>query len=41
MDLRRLAEKICGEIVLAENSGETMKKWRTIFSASQSEVAKK
>uniref|UniRef100_A0A7J3M3T0 Helix-turn-helix domain-containing protein n=1 Tax=Archaeoglobus fulgidus TaxID=2234 RepID=A0A7J3M3T0_ARCFL len=41
MDLRRLAEKICGEIVLAENSGETMKKWRTIFSTSQSEVAKK
>lgn len=41
MDLRRLAEKICGEIVLAENSGETMKKWRNIFSVSQSEVAKK
>ncbi|MFN3383623.1 MAG: helix-turn-helix domain-containing protein [Archaeoglobaceae archaeon] len=40
MDLRKLAEKICGEIVLAENSGETMKKWRTIFSVSQSELAK-
>lgn len=41
MDLRKLGEKICGEIVLAENSGETMKKWRTIFSVSQSELAKK
>lgn len=41
MDIRRLAEKICGEIVLAENSGETMRKWRNIFAVSQSELAKK
>ncbi|MCS7118899.1 MAG: helix-turn-helix domain-containing protein [Archaeoglobaceae archaeon] len=41
MDTRKFAEKICGEIVLAENSGETMKKWRNIFSVSQSDLAKK
>ncbi|MEM0350340.1 MAG: helix-turn-helix domain-containing protein [Archaeoglobaceae archaeon] len=41
MDVRRFAEKICGEIVLSENSGETMKKWRRIFSISQSELARK
>lgn len=41
MDERRFAEKICGEIVLAENSGETMRKWRQIFSVTQTELAKK
>jgi len=41
MDERRFAEKICGEIVLSENSGETMKKWRHIFSVTQTELAKK
>jgi len=38
---RRFAEKVCGEIALAEHHGEAMKKWRQIFSISQSELARK
>ncbi len=41
MEFRSIAERICGNIVLAESSGEAMRKWRGIFSATQSEVAKK
>ncbi|WP_290596341.1 MULTISPECIES: helix-turn-helix domain-containing protein [unclassified Archaeoglobus] len=41
MEFRSIAERICGDIVLAENSGEVMRKWRGIFSATQSELAKK
>ncbi|MEM1578968.1 MAG: helix-turn-helix domain-containing protein [Archaeoglobaceae archaeon] len=41
MDTRRFAERVCGDIVLADNCGEAMKKWRQIFSISQSELAKK
>ncbi len=41
MEFRVLAEKICGDIVLADDHGAAMKKWRQIFHLSQSEVAKK
>lgn len=41
MEHRRFAERVCGEIVLAEHHGEAMKKWRQIFSVSQSELARK
>lgn len=36
----RLAEKIAGEIVLSENTGRTLEKWRTTFEISQQELAK-
>ncbi len=36
-----LLKKIAGEIVLSENPGKTMQKWRTIFKISQKELAKK
>ncbi|WP_330999812.1 helix-turn-helix domain-containing protein [Archaeoglobus neptunius] len=36
-----VAERICGNIVLAESSGEAMRKWRGIFSITQSDLAKK
>jgi len=35
----RLAEKMAGEITLSDNPGETMKKWRSIFEISQSDLA--
>lgn len=35
----RLAEKIAGEIVLSEDPGATLRKWRTDFEASQTELA--
>ncbi len=35
----RLAEKIAGEITLSDNPGETLKKWRSIFEFSQSDLA--
>lgn len=35
----RLAEKMAGEITLSDNPGETLKKWRTIFEISQSDIA--
>ncbi len=41
MEFRILAERICGDIVLAEDHGATMKKWRQIFHLSQSELAKR
>lgn len=41
MEHRRFAERICGEIALADHHGEAMKKWRQIFSISQSEIARK
>ncbi|MDI9611125.1 MAG: helix-turn-helix domain-containing protein [Archaeoglobales archaeon] len=41
MEHRRFAERVCGEIALAEHHGEAMKKWRQIFSISQSELARK
>lgn len=36
----RLAEKIAGEIVLSENPGQTIRKWRETFRISQQELAK-
>jgi len=36
---RRLGEKIAGEIVFSENPGKTIKKWRTSFNVSQSDLA--
>ncbi|MBU4374705.1 MAG: helix-turn-helix domain-containing protein [Euryarchaeota archaeon] len=39
-DLRnKLAEKMAGEITLSDNPGETLKKWRTNFEISQSDLA--
>lgn len=39
-DIRtRLAEKMAGEITLSDNPGETLKKWRSVFEISQSELA--
>lgn len=39
-DLRhKLAEKMAGEITLSDNPGETLKKWRTAFEISQSDIA--
>jgi len=39
-DLRhKLAEKMAGEITLSDNAGETLKKWRTAFDISQSDLA--
>ncbi|MCX8166586.1 MAG: helix-turn-helix domain-containing protein [Candidatus Micrarchaeota archaeon] len=34
-----LLKKVCGDIVLSENPGETMKKWREIFRISQNELS--
>ncbi len=39
-DIRnKLAEKMAGEITLSDNPGETLKKWRTSFEISQSDLA--
>jgi putative transcriptional regulator len=39
-DLRhKLAEKMAGEITLSDNPGETLKKWRTAFEISQTDLA--
>lgn len=35
----RLAEQIAGEITLSEDPGATVRKWRTDFSVSQTELA--
>ncbi len=35
----KLAEKMAGEITLSDNPGETLKKWRTGFEISQSDLA--
>ncbi len=35
----RLAEKMAGEITLSDYPGETLKKWRSIFEISQSDLA--
>lgn len=35
----RLAEKIAGEIVLSDDPGATLRKWRTDFETSQTELA--
>lgn len=36
---RRLAERIAGEITLSEDTGATVRKWRTDFEVSQTELA--
>ncbi|MFB6189189.1 MAG: helix-turn-helix domain-containing protein [Halapricum sp.] len=36
---RRLAERIAGEITLSEDAGATLKKWRTDFEITQTELA--
>ncbi|WP_456330319.1 helix-turn-helix domain-containing protein [Archaeoglobus sp.] len=41
MEFRSVAERICGDIVLSEDTGEALRKWRGIFNATQSELAKK
>uniref|UniRef100_A0A7C3M9U1 Helix-turn-helix domain-containing protein n=1 Tax=Archaeoglobus fulgidus TaxID=2234 RepID=A0A7C3M9U1_ARCFL len=41
MEFRSIAERICGDIVLSEDTGEALRKWRGIFNATQSEIAKK
>lgn len=35
----RLAEKMAGEITLSDNPGETLKKWRSVFEISQTDLA--
>jgi putative transcriptional regulator len=35
----RLAEKMAGEITLSDNPGDTLKKWRSVFEISQSDLA--
>ncbi|MCD6235619.1 MAG: helix-turn-helix domain-containing protein [Thaumarchaeota archaeon] len=35
-----LMNRIAGEIILSNNPGKTMKKWRNLFELTQSEVAK-
>jgi len=41
VEFRSIAERICGDIVLSEDTGEALRKWRGIFNATQSEIAKK
>lgn len=41
MEFRSIAERICGDIVLSKNTGEALRKWRSIFNATQSGLAKK
>src|SRR6056297_2131692 len=36
---RELAEKIAGEITLSDDPGATLRKWRTDFDVSQTELA--
>ena len=36
---RQLAEKIAGEITLSDSPGETLRKWRTDFEITQTELA--
>ncbi|MCU4719185.1 helix-turn-helix domain-containing protein [Halapricum hydrolyticum] len=36
---QRLAERIAGEIALSEDTGATLRKWRTDFGVSQTELA--
>ncbi len=37
---RKFAEKIAGEITLSDNPGQTIKKWRDIFTISQQDLAR-
>lgn len=39
MKVREVQEKIAGEIVLSDNPGKTMRKWREIFHVSLTEMA--
>lgn len=38
---KELAERIAGEIVFSEHPGHTIKKWREIFTLTQSDIARK
>ncbi len=37
--MSRLKEKIAGEITMSKNPGQTIRKWRNVFEASQTELA--
>ncbi|MGC9310353.1 MAG: helix-turn-helix domain-containing protein [Candidatus Aenigmatarchaeota archaeon] len=39
--IEELKKKVAGEIVLSENAGETIRKWRQLFKISQTELAGK
>jgi len=39
--IRELAKKIAGEIVLSQNPGSTIRKWRNLLKISQVELASK
>ncbi len=39
--MSQLEEKIAGEITISENPGRTIRKWRNMFKASQTELANK
>ncbi|MET1124780.1 MAG: helix-turn-helix domain-containing protein [Archaeoglobaceae archaeon] len=41
MEFRDVAERICGDIVLAEDHGSAMKKWRQLFRLTQTEIARR
>ncbi len=41
MEFRSVAERICGDIVLADDTGGAMRKWRQIFRLTQSDVARR
>ncbi|MCS7121187.1 MAG: helix-turn-helix domain-containing protein [Archaeoglobaceae archaeon] len=41
MEFRIVAERICGDIVLSDDHGGALKKWRKIFKLTQSEVARR
>ncbi len=41
MEFRAVAEKICGDIVLADVPGEALRKWRQIFKLTQAEIARR
>ena len=40
-ELKVVADRISGDIVFSENPGKTMRKWRVLFNATQTEVARK
>ncbi|RLI78823.1 transcriptional regulator [Archaeoglobales archaeon] len=41
MELRALADRICGDIVFSDSPGKALRKWRLIFNITPNELAKK
>jgi putative transcriptional regulator len=40
-ELKAVADRISGDIVFSENPGKAMRKWRLLFNATQTEVARR